>query len=88
MIKIEPHQLSTFHNIPIDGPSIIKEVSKLIIDCIPQYHTIRIHNATKKCEVTISCNNGSMTIVVRNPDDNVFKLEEPDNAEATGTPGR
>lgn len=58
-----------------------KTVTELVTVTHPILDSFQILNKTKHCRVTIGIVDGKMIVVIMNPDDEIFKLEEPSSAE-------
>ena len=79
MIQIPNHQSYVMKNPNQDSAlrqKLIRDVTNAIQASRPFIETITFHNQTNHCTMTITIHDGHVHVTVKNPEDEIFKLEE------------
>ena len=81
MISVLPGQSFLFKNPnqTIDINSIIADVTKLISGASPFLESVEFKNKTRHCSIDIAFTRGKIIVTFKNPQDEVFDLNDMEN---------
>lgn len=77
-IQVQPKTSFTMHKpgSNLEDLLLVSQIKKLVVGTSPFVDTLTIYNNTKHCTVEVAFVNAVMQLIVTNPDDDTFNVNE------------